>query len=483
MYFDAYRAIFVTSNYGNPSSYKHILLAGSILALWATSPIFAEDTWKLVEKLDGKTRRVNTELKVQGTMRVNPDGKKVRHYPMTLEGKYNAIERVLTPANSVRFYETAETHSTANEKPLDDKLPTVKRLISVDTSGERPILFSPQYTLTREELELISVPGNPAVLAKLFPAEPVAINQTWSPDDQALAQVLGIDAINNHEVVATLSEVDKSGVAKVSLEGKVSGAIQGVATEIELKGRLNLDTRNQAITWFAASIKEDRSIGHALPGFDVTAIVRTQIEAAKPTDELSDANLAKLNLQANDGSEMLAFEGKKAGFRLMHDRRWHAMAETPKQTVFRMVADGELIAQANVNRLTNMKAGEQMTLEGFEAEVKKALKERLGQVVDASQAINSQGLRELRVTAVGTANKMPITWIYYLISDDNGRRYSTVFTFETSLAEKFGQTDRSFMSGFDLMEVAKPTIAKGAEEQDTEEPAMVSAKIESVEKR
>ncbi|QDU77763.1 hypothetical protein Pan97_48420 [Bremerella volcania] len=483
MYFDAYRAIFVTQNYGNPSTYKHIVLVGSILALWVTSPILAEDTWKLTEKLAGKTRRVSTELKVQGTMRVNPDGKKVRHYPVTLDGKYVAIERVLGPASAVRFYETAETHSTANEKPLDDKLPTVKRLISVDTSGDRPVMFSPQYTLTREELELISVPGNPAVLAKLFPYEPVAINQTWSPDDQALAQVLGIDAINNHEVVATLTEVDKAGIAKVSLEGKVSGAIQGVATEIELKGRLNLDTRNQAITWFAASIKEDRSIGHAIPGFDVTAIVRTQIEAAEPTEELSDANLAKLNLQANDGSEMLAFEGKEAGFRLMHDRRWHAMAETPKQTVFRMVADGELIAQANVNRLTNMKAGEQMTLEGFEAEVKKALKERLGQVVDASQAVNSQGLRELRVTAVGTANKMPITWIYYLISDDNGRRYSTVFTFETSLAEKFGQTDRSFMSGFDLIESAKPTIAKSPQEVESKEPALISAKAESLEKR
>lgn len=483
MYFDAYRAIFVTRNYGNPNTYKHILLAGSLLALWATSPISAEETWKLTEKLEGKTRRVNTELKVQGTMRVNPDGKKVRHYPMTLDGKYVAIERVLSPTAAVRYYETAETHSTANEKPLDDKLPTVKRLISLDTSGDRPILFSPQYTLTREELELLSVPGNPAVLAKLLPSQPVAIQQTWSPNDQALAQALGIDAINNHEVVATLTEVDKSGIAKVSLEGKVSGAIQGVATEIELKGRLNLDTRNQAITWFAASIKEDRSIGHALPGFDVTAIVRTQIAAAQPSDQLSDAKLAQLNLQANDGSAMLAFEGKEAGFRLMHDRRWHAMAETPKQTVFRMVADGELIAQANVNRLTNLKAGEQMTLEGFEAEVKKALKERLGQVIDASQAVNSQGLRELRVTAVGTANKMPITWIYYLISDDNGRRYSTVFTFETNLAEKFGQTDRSFMSGFDLMEGAKPTIAASPKEEESEEPALISAKIESVEKR
>ncbi|MBI1248225.1 hypothetical protein GC197_10365 [bacterium] len=459
MLFDADSALFVSKLFQNRNFRSRILLASLLLALCASSPILAAQRWKLTEDLGGKTREIRTQLKVEGTMRINPDGKKVRTYPMTLDGKYVAFERNLSPAKSVRYYREAEADSTANDKPLVDKLPTVKRLIVVDASGDQPILFSPEFTLSREELDLVNIPGNPAILATLLPGQEVEIGQTWSPDNQALAQILGIDAVNNHEVTGTLTDVDANHVAKISLQGKISGAIQGVATEIELKARLNLDIRNKAITWFAASIHEDRSIGHALPGFDTTAVVRTQILPSQPMEELADAKLAKLSLTRNPGSEMLSFDGEETGFRVLYPRDWFAMAESQKQTVFRMVGEGELIAQANVNRLTNLKPGEQMTLEAFQEEVKKALKERLGQVVDASQAVNSQGLRELRVTAVGTANSMPITWIYYLVSDDAGKRYSTVFTFETDLAEKFGQADRSFMSGFDLIESKQPTVA------------------------
>ncbi|MFA8016153.1 hypothetical protein [Bremerella cremea] len=483
MFFDATRAFFVTKNGENLTSRSWIVVGTMLLSLWATSPSWAADSWQLTEQMEGKTRRIKTELKVEGTMRINPDGKKVRQYPMSLNGKYVAVERVLSPTTAVRYYEEATAESTANKKPITDTLPTVKRLIAVDTTGDQPILFNPEYTLSRTELDLINVPGNPAVLSKLLPALPVKINQSWSPDNQTLAQVLGIDAVNSHEVAATLTEVDGNGLAKISLSGKVSGAIQGVATEIELKGRLNLDTRHKAITWFAASIQEDRSIGHAIPGFETTAVIRTQIENAEPVSQLNEASIGKLQLAANDGNEMLSFDGEEAGFRVLHPRDWFAMAETAKQTVFRMVGDGELIAQANVNRLTNLKAGEQMTLEGFEAEVKKALKERLGQVVDASQTVNSQGLRELRVTAVGTANAMPITWIYYLVSDDAGNRYSTVFTFETQLAEKFGQADRSFMSGFDLIETKQPTVAATEDADEDDAPQLIQADASPAEQR
>lgn len=254
--------------------------------------------------------------------------------------------------------------------------------------------------------------------------------------------------------------MDASGIAKISFQGKVAGAIQGVATEIELKSRMNLDTNANQLTWFAASIQEDRSIGHATPGFQVTAIIRTQLEPSPQIDELSDAKIAALDLNVSEGRRMLAFEGEEADFRVIHDRSWFAIAETPKRTVFRRVQDGELIAQANVSRLTDLKPQEHMTLEALQKEVEKALGERLGQVTDANQSINSQGLRELRITAVGTANDLPITWIYYVVSDDQGRRYSAVFTYETSLAETFAEADRSFMSGFDLIALPEPQTAQ-----------------------
>lgn len=479
MYFDACPALFVTRNHGNPILRFAIVSCALLTVLCAASRTSAAETWKLRENQVGKTRQISTDLKVQGTMRINPDGRKVRQYPMTLEGQYVAIERNLNPTTAIRYYTKAESESTANDKPLKDSLPMVKRLIGVQTDSSGPILFSPEYTLSREELELINVPGNSAILGKLLPSEPVGLNQSWSPENHALAQCLGINAVNSHDVTGRITEMDEKGVAKITFNGKVSGAIQGIATEIELKARMNFDTRQELITWFAASIEEDRAIGHAVPGFTVTAVVRTQIHPARPIAQLGDDQISQLDLRNNRGTQMLSFSGQEAGFRVLHGREWHTMAETAKQTVFRMVADGELIAQANVNRLTNLKPGEQTTLEGFEEEVKKALGERLGQVIDAGQKINSQGLRELRVSAVGSINKMPISWIYYLVSDDQGHRYTAIFTFETALAEKFAESDRTFMSGFDLIESSQqPTSAGEPENASPQSPALIEAAME-----
>lgn len=479
MFFDACPALFVTRNLGNPILRFAIVSSALLNVLCAVSRTNAAETWQLRENLRGKTRQISTDLKVQGTMRINPDGRKVRQYPMTLAGQYVAIERNLSPNTAIRYYSKAETESTANDKPLKDSLPTVKRLIGVQTDGSGPILFSPEYTLSREELELINVPGNPAILGNLLPTKAVGLQQSWSPENRALAQCLGIDAINSHDVTGMITEVNEKEVAKITFSGKVSGAIQGIATEIELKARMNVDTRQEMITWFAASIEEDRAIGHAVPGFTVTAVVRTQIQPARAIEQLSDAQISQLDLRNNRGTQMLSFSGQEAGFRVLHGREWHTMAETAKQTVFRMVADGELIAQANVNRLTNLKPGEQTTLEGFEEEVKKALGQRLGQVVDAGQKINSQGLRELRVSAVGSINKMPISWIYYLVSDDQGHRYSAIFTFETNLAEKFAESDRTFMSGFDFIESSQePTTSDESDNTAPEPPALIEAAME-----
>ena len=447
-------------------------------ALWAAGP------WVLREDLQGQSRLIRTEMKVDGTMRINPDGKKVRHYPMALTATYEAVERILSPTASIRYYRQAESQVKANDTELTDQLPTVKRLIAVTKGADGLVLFSPEFTLNREELDLVNISANPLILADLLPNDAVPLNQPWSPSNQVLAQLLGIDTVNSNDLTGTLTEVDASGIAKITFQGKVSGAIQGVATEIELKSRMNLDTGENRILWFATSIQEDRAIGHALPGFTVTAVIRTQLEPTDAIDELSDKQLAKFDLKVSEGRRMLAFQGKEAGFRIMHDRNWFALAETPKQTVFRRVLDGELIAQANVSRLTDLKPQEHMTIEAFQLEVEKALGDRLGQVTDATQSVNSQGLRELRVTAVGSANELPITWVYYMVSNDQGRRYSTVFTYETSLAEKFAEADRSFMSGFDLVNPPEPqTALRIKATAKPEEPVLKRATLESATQR
>lgn len=421
-------------------------------------------------------RKVRATLDVEGKVRINPDGKKVREFPMSLNGQYEYDERLMPKPllkRTVRYYSKAHTKTQVSGQPGEAGIDPVKKLIVNDfTGGPQSVIFCPEFSLTREELELITIPGNSLATSLLLPNDPVTIGQTWEVLDAGLVGILNLDAISKNEVIGKLTQVEDQ-VATIELEGKVAGAVGGVATDVELRGKINFDLEANTITWFAAQISEERSIGHAHPGFVIKAVVRTQMEPISEVAQLSDSAIAQLNLEPDMGQQMLLFEGREIGCRFMHPRDWHAMGETGKATVFRLIRDGELLAQCNISRLTNLKAGEQTTLEGFQANVSSALGERLGQVMDAAERVTSEGLRELRITAVGTAEKLPITWVYYLMSDDTGRRYSLVFTYETTLTEKVAEADRTFTSGFSMLELEGPKAAQVKEEPEAKTASRV----------
>jgi len=457
MLFDARPALFVTK----PCS----IFAIFALALMA-SIASAGEKWILRVEPIGQTRQVQTELKVEGMMKVNPDGKKLREYPMQLEGSYEFVEQVLDAQQAIRFYRMAKAESKANDQPLKDQLPKVKSVIAAVMEDQGPFLFCPEYTLTRQEVDLVQVVGDPLALTGSMPQKEIEVGEAWEIDEITLVQMFGIDALQSSDVQGKLTGVD-DGIGKIAIQGSVSGAFQGVASEIRVTARLNIDIKERRITWFAASIHEVRSIGHASPGFDVKAVVRTQVVPAKPVEQFSKENLEKLDLSITPGARLLAYEGNDCGVRLMHDRQWMPIAETAKRAVFRRVVDGELVGQVNISRLTDLKPEEHNTLEGFKSQVEKVLGDKLGQVVDAGQRVNSQGLRELRITAVGTANSLPITWVYYMFSNDEGRRYSAVFTYETKLADQFAEADRSLMSGFSFLDLTNPTLQARSVKQQT----------------
>jgi hypothetical protein len=163
----------------------------------------------------------------------------------------------------------------------------------------------------------------------------------------------------------------------------------------------------------------------------------------------------------------------------MHEPSWHVLSETEKTTVFRMVKRGELVSQCNITRLSNLNAGEHMTIEAFQQEVQRALGDNFVQFMDAAQRVSPQKLRELRITATGASNQLPITWVYYLLSNDLGHRYSVVFTLESGLTDKFAEADRSLISSFELLARPEPTAAPTATKTDEEVLAVQSASKET----
>ncbi|MEX2174037.1 MAG: hypothetical protein WD872_06725 [Pirellulaceae bacterium] len=417
----------------------------------------------------GSHQRVKVEVEVEGELKLNSDGTEVKHLQLKVNAELEYVERTLevgppqASARVARSYDKAQAKIRLRDTDLANTLRDDRRLIVSQSSETAATSFSPLGPLTRDELELIDVPGSGLTLSALLPEKAMEIGDTWQAADWAVARLLGLEAINQHDVTLELTEV-KDDLAIITLAGKVAGAIGGVSSEIELKGKLNFDLKQRWVTWLALAFQENRAIGHAQPGFKVLTQVRMVAAPIEAEAGVSDQTITGFPIKAAGGTTLIDFHADSAGYALIHDRRWNVMLDRHDATILRLVDRGDLIAQCNISRLPPLADGKQLALEGFEADVKRALGKNFGQVVEAAQDVSPEGIRTLRVIVSGTASELPIQWSYYHLSDDAGHRAALVFTLEGSLVERFPQIDRELIGGFRFLAEKDPTPAKAESE-------------------
>ena len=245
-----------------------------------------------------------------------------------------------------------------------------RRLIVVSMGEERPILHSPAGPLSREQLELIDVQGNSARLHALLPDKAIKVGDSWPNTNNALKDILGLDAIAKSDVKSRLVKIE-AGVAKLEMSGSLEGAIDGVSSTIQINSKYSYNIQQGRITWFALAVKEKRSIGHASPGFEVTARLRMAIELLEESPQLEDPLLEEVPLTIEVGSVLLEHKSPKGEFAIMHDRRWHPLSESGHVTVLRMIDRGELVAQCNISRLPDLPAGKHIQIEELQTDIQK----------------------------------------------------------------------------------------------------------------
>lgn len=419
----------------------------------------------------GLCRQVQVALEVRGELRLNADGQRLVSLPLEVEGRLQYAERILSveqepwQRQAVRSYSHALAKIKAGQgvvnRTLDDNQGLIMALVKKDQS----LLFCPNQPLRRETLDLIDVQGNSLLVDRLLPTEPVKIGDQWEPEERWLARLFGWDLVTQSDVTARLVRVEER-VALLEFSGRMEGSTGGVASELELNGKGNFDLEQRLVTWYAVSLREKRAIGHAEPGFEVTARLRMAMKTAAEPPELADSNLARLSTNSGRSADLLSFVSDHARFQLLHDRRWRSMLDRHDLSVFRLVDRGELVAQCNVSELPEFEPGKHLSLDEFQADVQRNLGEQFGQIVEASQAESDGGNRILRVVVSGMASEISIQWIYYHISDDQGRRAAMAFTFESDLIERFGEADRTLVESFQFRARGEPLEAR----QNAEDP-------------
>jgi hypothetical protein len=282
-------------------------------------------------------------------------------------------------------------------------------------------------------------------------------------------ELLRLDTITKGELKSEVTKVTSDTVT-ISLSGDIEGKVDGVSTEIEVKGNYHFDRGDKFVKWIALAIRENRDVGFAAPGFNVVSRVRTVREAIPSSDVLTNDILRKVSLRATDSDKLLDFVSEDGTYRMAIDRGWYLLSHRKFSSMLRMVEDGDLLATCKVDLLTKSVPGKQVTLDGFRGDVQKALDKNCKEIVTASQSVNSQGVRVLRVVAAGEVAETPIQWIYYHLSNDEGQRLSFIFTLESSMESRFAGTDEEMTSSVQFLEVPK-------EQEDLEARAETASKL------
>lgn len=306
--------------------------------------------------------------------------------------------------------------------------------------------------LSVREVELLQSPINSSAVERLLPKEPAKPDAEWKLSAEDAAALFNLEAVHNSTVQARISKVEK-GKATVEVSGDLHATANSVPTTLTINGNFQVSLGRQCalVTWLSLVIKEEREISQAEPGFAITARVR--LIRAETGSEISATRDQLLALAKNEDDTrwLVRLKSRHGNFSLLADRKWKMFIDGGEESILRMIDKNTIMAQCNVVRLTELKEGSQLTIEGLNAEIKKSLGDDFESFLESSEKAVSPELRLMRTVATGQSEGVPIHWIYAHLSDDLGRRTAMVYTMGANVAEKFAATDEQMTSSFQML--------------------------------
>ncbi len=440
-----------------PNLTRRQWLLGSSSAILASTAWAAEGAPGSVQ-LEPNTAQtdfqVRLEVSMEGQIELpkssgSADGKPHR-VPLKANSTHEYQERVSrrdTHAVAARrVYLEAKSEGTVQRDKLTLALRSEANQIIARADSGRLVCHNDEFLLTTEEVELLRTPIVSFAVDRLLPTQSIKVGETWTVESPALCACLDLDSVEKSEVIAKLASID-SNLAKLEIAGSLKGSVNSVQTEISIAAKLQFDRTTKCVTWVAMSIKEHRAIGKAEPGFEIGCqfkMVRKPLDAKECTIKADAVDVA----EAVNPERLLVDIRGGAGYSLLANRNWRLISDSSRLTVMRMIQQDQVVAQCEFRLLTPLKAGEQLTLEAFQADVRKALGKQFTAFLDAEEKANDTKVRILRTTVQGNVEDVPVTWCYLHFSDDTGKRIAATFTYETKHSEAFGAADAQIASSF-----------------------------------
>ena len=345
-----------------------------------------------------------------------------------------------------------------------------KQIVKLATGrGICPVALN--QPLFAAERDLVNGAVDSMYLDQLLTDKEVAIADKWTIDRVSAARLLHLDAILDGDLTVCLVDSDDD-KAHLEIAGKIQATARDVSTELDIKGKALMDRKGGFVSWLALQIDETREIGEAEPGFQVTAqikVLRAPIESMTSGRSLAEAWSQAPNPSA---AEMLQFQSDLGFYRFLADCRWSTYRDNGEEATLRYIVNNRRVAQCNITNLVDFEPGQQLTLEAYQADLERLASRTGRDVLEATEQLTASKHRLLRVTMSGSVEGVPLRWIHYHVSNDNGRRLALVFTTDESSLEIFAQQDSQIIDSLELL--AWPTKLDAKSLESVESAALPS---------
>jgi hypothetical protein len=441
---------------------SRIVLVASI-APWAAAAAFAAGSGPAyllqAERAPGAATKVVVTLEVGGELIVPAETGGQSKAPLSVVAKLAYQEQLVDcgddpaqPARSLRRYREANATIKTDEEGVERQLPLDRRMIVADQAAEDFAIGGLGYPLTREELDLVNVPGNTLAIDRLLPGREMRESDGWDHDAAAIGALVGMDHVAVCEVRSVVTGEENRQV-QVRLAGIVHGTVEGAASEMDLRGAYLFHLDERRITKLNLAIKEKRKVGEVTPGLDVVAKLAVTALPLEPGVKPFDAALVNQARQLSEAQlRQLLVDAPARGYQFCHDSSWYVTFEQRERMSLRLLEGSSLLAHCNLTSMPTRTAAEPKQLGEFEREVCTALGDNVDDVAAASEWTTAAGNRCLGVFVNGKVDEAPIQWRYYHVSNDGGAQTTVSVTVEQSLLDQFADADRALIDSIELFD-------------------------------
>ena len=445
----------------NNRRFVRVVLA--VILGFAPAPAFSADEYKLEEPVDDvRIFGVGTRVDITGKVQTAP---KAAHMTQAVSAALSYRERrLLGPGSdaesfrSVREYETAQADINVDGNKTAIRLADSLKVIVAQGRAEGVELYGLSGLLTADELDLIRSPADSLALMSLLPAKEVEIGSKWTVPGWAFQMLTALDAVVEGQLECTLASVD-AGIARIEMKGKLEGAAVGSTTEVTVSGffKYNIEGKYISATDFVQ--KETRAVGPVSPGLDITARIRLLREPSKAAGRLGDQKI--VDTAANEpaaNSKFLRFDSPW-NIGVQHSRSWHTFKVDDQVAIFRLLQEGNFIAQCDMASIAAAKPSEHLSEQTFMTDIRRSLGDRLRTMSKGDVVPSSDRKFIFRVLAEGVVGERQVTWVFYLVADPSGRQASLMFAADTDLIEKMAKLDRELVESLKFGPAPPPRAA------------------------